>query len=173
MTLEEATKIAAGLNGESVVEDYRNLWRFFPMSDDQNAVCISKPEAKVKKPGVYVQDLNEGWLREVNSKEAVLYADVFGTPFYDNDPPLPPDELADSDMEPWDKVQVALDRTLKLIDALHLYSGVRTLLFDLQLEGPEVLYKRLRTLNHHLERVDSITAQEFQYLHQDLYFLHG
>ncbi len=173
MTLSEAKKTAKELLGIDVPFSYRNVWVFFaPTDTGKRDLIITKEGAAVRYPGTFFGDPNSDILIDSATGAAVAPEDVFGKPFFADDPSLRIDTTTPADMDTAQKIDLLFQQIKNLLKKTNAPTAAMFLANDLMEDYDETAYQRLVVLYNYLSTyAKEISMEEFSYLHHELYTL--
>ena len=171
MDYTKANALAVEKIGECVGVAYRNVWCFFPAEGEGKTVIVSKDESTAAKKSVFIEDEALGEIRDAESGECVTEDEVFGIPFYAQDPAIFTDTLTDSAASAGARIEQLLGSISAKLEKRGIPTVVLVMLYDLIEEENETSCKRLVALNNYLDKDISLTAEDISYLHHELYTL--
>lgn len=170
MMLSDARKIAKDIVGHSVAFPHRNVWVFYDYEGGD--LIITKDNASVNRSGVFRSNSERNEFIDISSGESVLFEDVFGKPFFEDNPDLLIDNMTSGIVDLEDKIDALAEQTEDLLRKTNTSMAAMFMVEDLIEDYDEIAYKRLVVLNNYLSSCDTdIGMEDFTYLHHELFSL--
>jgi len=175
MNIKDAKGIAKKIHGNTSPVDYRNVWGFFPDTDSEPVIFITKDNSKSSLSGAFLDDgKHDGFIDYITGAEVSAY-DVFGEAFYSGDSSLLVDTISSERQSLQERIGALRDIVEKELPKHRMHPLASLMLedaIDCEETEPSVVYKRLLVLsNYLLKHSEDITVTEFAYMHQELFLL--